>query len=178
MKNQLKQSFIKRLKAKNIPVTWDFLLLGFIGPGVLPAQLSADEIVDYALQTIMEGSTNNLVEYIAYSEVGELQFIESKLRILSAQESEKSKADDFKKWELLLLEDLLQNLPEDSITGLTELTSFWSQLDFPSESPHKIQGRNNSLTPEDYYTKENYQQLIKKHIQWMQQTEQRLSRKK
>ncbi|MBA3814259.1 MAG: DUF2247 family protein [Alphaproteobacteria bacterium] len=174
MESQFKSSFIERLQAKNIPVTWTFLLMGLMGPGILPSQLSCDEIVHYVLNKSIEGPSNRFIENIAYSRIDERQLIEYNLRLLSEQENQETKLSDLKKWELLLLEDHFENLSEDPIKGLTDLTSFWSQFDFPTDSPHEIQGRGNNISPKNYYTREYYQELIKKHKQWMEQTEKQL----
>ncbi|MBA3814388.1 MAG: DUF2247 family protein [Alphaproteobacteria bacterium] len=174
MAYQSKNRFIERLEEKNIPVTWHFLLMGFMGPGVLPNQLSSDEIVNYALKKEMEGPSNKIIENIAYSDVDDRTIIEKNLRILSSEEDQENKLSDLKKWELLLLEDHFEDLSEDPIKGLTSLTSFWSQFDFPEDCPHEVQSRGNTTSPERYYTQEHYHQLIKKHKQWMEQTEQQL----
>ena len=42
------------------------------------------------------------------------------------------------------------------------------KLGFPEDSPHIFQGRNNNITPEEYYTQENYDYLYEKHIEWLQ----------
>jgi hypothetical protein len=47
------------------------------------------------------------------------------------------------------------------------LFDFWAQLDYPIDSPHVIQGRGNNITPEEYYTQENYDNIYNMHVDWL-----------
>lgn len=40
-------------------------------------------------------------------------------------------------------------------------------LDFPEDSPHIFQGRDNNITPEQYYTEQNYSYLFDEHVRWI-----------
>lgn len=48
--------------------------------------------------------------------------------------------------------------------GLTEL---WLELGYTSDSPHIIQGKNNSISPVEYYTDANYNYLYEKNKCWL-----------
>ncbi len=133
-----KSNFIERLENKNIPVTWNFLLIGLMGPGVLQSQLSCTEIANYAIKKRTHGGNSTMIENISYSEGDERQVVEDNLRLLSLEENKKRKLTDLKKWQLLLLEDLLEASSEEPTQGLTALTDFWSQFDFPTDSPHEV----------------------------------------
>jgi hypothetical protein len=70
-------------------------------------------------------------------------------------------------WRAVELAHLLDELPPSPIDGLMELTSFWNALDFPDDMPHVVQGRANDISPIDYYTEENYRQLLDRHKAWL-----------
>ena len=53
------------------------------------------------------------------------------------------------------------------IDGLMELSDLWIELEFPNDSPHIFQGRENNITPQEYYTKQNYDKLFSKHKEWL-----------
>jgi hypothetical protein len=171
MLTQSKNNFIERLKKKNIPVTWNFILIGLVGRHSLQRQICLNEVINYALEREVEGPYNKYIENIAFSEENKEYIIENILEIIKNEEDTKKNSNDLKKWELLLLENFLEELEEDPIRGLTNLTSFWSQFDFPHDSPHEVQGCHNNLTPEDYYTQKNYLKIITKHKNWINNTE-------
>lgn len=48
--------------------------------------------------------------------------------------------------------------------GLTEL---WLELGDTADSPHIIQGKDNPISPVEYYTDANYDYLYKKNKCWL-----------
>ena len=52
------------------------------------------------------------------------------------------------------------------IEGLIELTELWDKLGFPSDMPHIVQGRNNTISPSEYYSQENYDKLYDINCDW------------
>ena len=79
-----------------------------------------------------------------------------------------------RKWRLMLLENLLQDLPQDPIEGLNTLTEFWQNFGFPLDSPHEVRGRGNSISPYEYYQSENLVRLLKNHWEWVEDERERL----
>jgi len=74
---------------------------------------------------------------------------------------------ELRKWRLVLLEYKLEDLPNDPIYGPIELSEFWSDFGFPSDSPHEAQGVGNSLSPSEFYTQENLERLLSRHQAWI-----------
>lgn len=74
---------------------------------------------------------------------------------------------ELRKWRLLLLEELLNSIPNDPTYGLTALTEFWQGFGFPQDSPHQVQGRGNEIPPSMYYQDQNLQQSIARHRAWI-----------
>jgi hypothetical protein len=171
---QSKNRFIQRLIDENISITWGFLLLGFDGPGTLTKQISQQDIIDYCLNLHLQGIEDRIVEDIAFASEDEEELIRNKLNDLSKIENNSD--IDLKTWEYLLLEELIPTLPKDPLRGLLELTDFWSQFNYPKNSPHQIQGRNNTLTPQEFYTRENFNFLLEENKKWLQKTENELKR--
>ena len=73
-----------------------------------------------------------------------------------------------RKFRLALLEDVLDSLPTDPVDGLIRLTEFWAKWEYPSDSPHVVQGRGNKLSPVDYYTLDTFARLIAEHRAWVE----------
>jgi hypothetical protein len=60
-------------------------------------------------------------------------------------------------------------MPEDPLYGLLALTEFWQSFGFPSDSPHVIQGRGNTISPAEYFQQNNLNRLLSLHRKWIQQ---------
>ena len=66
------------------------------------------------------------------------------------------------------MEQLLEDIPTEPLYGLIAFTDFWNDFGFPSDSPHEVQGRWNSLGPQEYYTQENLERTIQRHQKWVE----------
>lgn len=159
--------YISKLQADGLQISWNFLWLGLVGPGHLPPQLSLSCIIDYAQDLATRSQEETDLETIAYSAIGEEQQIKDALLRLKLKEDHTAEPQALRCWQKLLLADLLRDLPTDDLQGLADLTSFWAQFDFPDDSPHVIQALSNSLTPQEYYTQENYDAMLRRHHDWV-----------
>ena len=171
MGSQQKNDYIRRLKEKNCPITWHFLWIGLVGPGHLTPKLDYVSVINHALDLVLAGNQSDDVNRIAYADENEQEIIKESLANLKKKENPAEEQRALKKWQKLLIEDLLKSLPNDAVDGLAELTSFWGQFDFPDDSPHIVQARSNSLTPQEYYTQENYESALKRHREWLMHCE-------
>ena len=72
-----------------------------------------------------------------------------------------------KKWLLFSLQELLNDLPNDILYGPLKLNQFWLEWGDLKESPNIIQGVNNSLTPNEFYSRENFNSMILNHRLWL-----------
>ncbi len=137
-----------------------------------PPLLSLEEVQSFAIERL--GSCSDAAERdLAVSllaldradatreDVAELL---RRLALLSAWESSR----ELRKWRIVLLEDLLQQLPSHPVYGLVALSEFWQAFGFPRDGPHEIQGRGNSASPEEYYTADNFRRLIARHKAWLE----------
>ena len=73
-----------------------------------------------------------------------------------------------------LLEEVLENLPPDPLHGLMALSEFWQTFGFPADGPHEVQGRENAVTPTEYYQQENLTRLLARHYAWIKEERARL----
>jgi hypothetical protein len=167
---------IDELKKFNIPINWCTILTGWSGLGHIKRILGGTEIVNYALEQL-EQSPEKLYNYVldlASTSDHEEDEIDSVLKKIVAIEQCDSEAEKIK-WCIVLLEELLGNLPNNPIDGLGAITDFWASLDYPKYSPHVFQGRGNTIDPRDYYSRGNYDNLIKIHKAWIEHKVQELS---
>jgi hypothetical protein len=164
---------------KRFKVFWTTLLVGWRGIGQLRRLVSIPEIQQFAVENLEKENIAstvlpNLSELATISEK-ESDQVDILLEKMAAPERVNKEFEE-RKWVILLLEKQLADLPNDPLHGLLQLTEFWSDLDYPSYSPHQIQGVGNTMTPEKYYTSENYKTEIANHKKWLESQILNLSR--
>jgi hypothetical protein len=166
----------------NFDISWTTILVGWNGLGAFspwpdrsdefPPLLSADDLVTYANERVASSSG-----------VAEDDLIAKLLSLDLRTESRETIRDvlthlsnlcrgnpafEIRKWRLILLEELLDNIPKDALYGLMALTEFWQSFGFPLDSPHEVQGRGNKVAPSEYYQEHNLYQLLARHRIWAQ----------
>ena len=153
-----------------LPVGWDVVRAGWAGPGEEGRQLTAADVADYACRQLDQpGDAQDVTSLCITTDAEE---IGAALARLAPAVSDRA----IRTWRAFLLTRLLAGLPESPIAGLSELTSFWSALGFPAGMPHVVQGRGNDISPVDYYTEQNYRQIIDRHRDWLSAEIARLAR--
>jgi len=174
-------STFEKIKA-DFNTNWTTLLVGWNGLGVFspwpdradefPPLLSADEMVAYANERLALSSSiaeqDLIVKLLSFDLRQESR---EAIRGVLTQLSnllESDSAFELRKWRVVLLEELLDDAPTDALYGLTALTEFWQGFGFPSDSPHEVQGRENEMTPFEYYGDQNWKRLLNRHRAWIQ----------
>ncbi len=76
---------------------------------------------------------------------------------------------ELRKWQVVLLEDVLNHIPSDPLYGLLALTEFWQNFGFPPDSPHEVEGKGSTLSASEYYEENNYVRLVGRHKAWIEQ---------
>lgn len=69
---------------------------------------------------------------------------------------------------------MIENLGDNYLENLLNITEFWVSLGQPNNSPHIFQSVGNKITPETYYTEEMYNVILQKHIEWISKQIQRV----
>jgi hypothetical protein len=146
-----------------MPVTWDVVRAGWEGIGDVGGQLAVSDVADFACQQLEQSGAADSADIASLCIASDSEEIDAALPRLAPVVSEKA----VRTWRAFLLARLLSELPESPVDGLSELTSFWNTLNFPDDMPHVVQGRNNDISPLDYYTEKNYQQVVHKHQDWL-----------
>jgi hypothetical protein len=175
-------SAFTKLKA-SFDINWTTILVGWNGLGVFspwpdrwdefPPLLSADELAAYADERLASSSDvaeENLILQLTLLNLrtesrGTIRDLLMCLSDLSGCDS----SCEVRKWRVILLEDLLENIPSDPLHGLIALTEFWQNFGFPPDSPHEVQGKGNTVNPADYYQESNYQRAVSRHKAWIEQ---------
>lgn len=156
-------NYLKEFSYHNIEVNWGTLFIGTQGLKKIPPLISIREVIEWALEKYLKENDKNAYQ-IAFLNITSFSEINEKL-ILFSRNYKLSKEE--KKWCYLLLINFLKNLSKSYVQGLIQLSEFWDSFDYPSYMPHQIQGQNNNLSPEQYYTDQNYHFLLDAHQKWL-----------
>ena len=149
-------------------ITWKLIDIGFKTHTIFFNELLPEDILEYAISIISGKDVNSEVIDLACEYKENIDKISQYIKTLANKE--KSYYDiEFRKWRVLYISKQLTSYNIDYIKGLIELGDIWAKFDFPLDSPHIFQGRENLITPEEYYTEENYKKLFDKHIEWMEE---------
>lgn len=151
---------LNEIKRMEFTITWRLLYLGFT-----QEYFDGKDVIDYAIDKLRESDDEEVCELAGTGEY-EKDRIRELLQELMLQESTQDEVE-FRKIRATAVSRVLQSKNENYIDGLMELTELWVGFDFPNDSPHTFQGRYNEITPEEYYTQENYENLFNKNILWL-----------
>ena len=157
---------ISELEKLGLKITWKLLYLGYSGYSDFGKQISASDVIAFAIDQLVSDSCNNDICELASSYESEDEDI---LRILHqlAMNEKSNNEFELRKLKAAIVSNALKTKDPNCIDGLMELTDLWIELGYPSDSPHVIQGRENNMSPQDYYTEENYEKLYNKNISWL-----------
>ena len=164
MESQLCHNVIQKLQALGFKITWTLLKIGYEGQDFLPKLISSDAISQYAecLVETMESGYELIVQLI--SPADEMEFCQVLEKLAQAEKVQQSVQQ--RKLRVYVVLEALETLPNDYFNGLLELTDTWVSLGLPDDCPHVVQGRNNSYTPQEYYTQDMFDSLLAKNKQW------------
>jgi hypothetical protein len=158
---------IRDFLEKELGISWTLLNIGWDGNVKFKKQLAGQDIVDFAITEMENGNESSDVVLLASSLAANEEEISELLKKLS--DSENVNVDnEFRKWRVVYVAKNLPNNQTEYVQGLIELCDIWILFDFPDDSPHIFQGRNNFITPSEYYTQENYLELLEKHKKWIE----------
>lgn len=152
---------INDIKNLGLSITWRLLY-----KAICEKQLSEEDVIAYAIEKLEEGETGSEICELAGLCADEQYNIRNLLWALVEQENTQ---DDFenRKIRAVIVNNALRTKDDNCINGLMSLTDLWIGLGYPSDSPHIMQGRDNNITPREYYTIENYNFLYEKNVDWI-----------
>jgi hypothetical protein len=157
-------NILDEFRGAGLTINWRTLLIGWDGPGKHPPLLTLSDIRDYATEVLAKPNPAEGATQIAISGDDENAEVRAHLVALSADEHSDF-GSELRKWQLVLLKRLLEELPPDPLYGLLALAEFWERFDFPEAGPYipQVPGAT------DYFTQQNYEYLIQRHKAWLAQ---------
>lgn len=158
---------VEYLENNEFEITWKAIDIGFRGEGIFVNQLSVRNIIDYALLQMEQGNEDEVLTELACEYDTNFEEVDRLVKVLANNEGT-SYNIEFRKWRVLYVRRSLPMDKTEYVKGLIELRDIWVELDFPEDSSHVFQGKENDVAPEQYYSKENYLSLLQKHREWIQ----------
>lgn len=155
----IKIADIKELK---LNITWRMLYRG-----LLEKQIPINEIVEYAMEQLEKGDDRIEICELAGSSDNDLEDIMNILYELADEEKSQDDLED-RKLRATRVNNFLKDKYSNCIDGLMGLTELWLELGYTTDSPHIIQGKDNSISPMEYYTDANYNYLYEKNKSWLE----------
>lgn len=154
----IKIADIKELK---LNITWRMLYRA-----ILEKYISIREIVEYAMEQLEKGDNRIEICELAGSNDNDLDDV---LNILYELADEEKSQDDFenRKLRAVRVNNFLKHKSTNCIDGLMGLTELWLELGYTDDTPHIIQGKDNNISPVEYYTDANYNYLYEKNKRWL-----------
>lgn len=152
---------LESIKQLGLPITWRLLSIA-----IYDGYLQREAAVDYAIEQLESGNEQMEVCELASTHPSEKDDICALLKRLVAQENTNHELE-WRKLRAALVNEALKEKKENCVDGLVCLTELWIGLGCPSDSPHIIQGQNNSIEPKDYYSDQNYDLLYEKNTEWL-----------
>lgn len=155
---------LEDFKNNNLKINWKVIDIGCLGSEIFKNELSYDDIINFSLEEFDE--KNKLILRIVASDRDEYQEMGYLVQELANMEKSEYKLA-FEKWKLVYIKKNFPKLNKNVIQGLIELNDLWVKLDFPEDSLCILQGVKNNISPQEYYTEENYIYLYNRHLNWI-----------
>lgn len=154
----IKIADIRELK---LNITWRMLYRA-----ILEKQILISEIVGYAMEQLEKG--DDRIEICELAGANDNDF-DDVLNILYELADEEKSQDDFedRKLRAVRVNNFLKDKNTNCIDGLMGLTELWLELGYTDDTPHIIQGKDNNISPVEYYTDANYNYLYEKNKRWL-----------
>lgn len=149
------------IKELNFTITWRMLY-----KGILRKQLAVEEVVEYAIEQLENGNDRMEVCELAGGRNDDINDVLNVLYDLAVEENSQDEFED-RKLRAIIVNQYLQKKSSNCIDGLMDLTDLWIELGCPKDSPHIIQGKNNKISPIEYYTDDNYHYLFERNKKWL-----------
>lgn len=152
---------LKEIKELGLSITWRLLYLG-----VQSEYIETEEVIEYATEKLEEGSEREEICELAGAYAEDHEEICNVLWKLTEQEETQNDIEN-RKIRAVIVSKVLKTKNGNCINGLMDITDLWIELGYPNDSPHIIQGKENCITPSEYYTMDNYNFLYTKNVEWL-----------
>lgn len=158
---------INEIKQLGLSITWKLLYIGFSKKEIFGQQFYLEDIIEYAIEQIELGEENQLVyELISIYEY-ETSLCSDILYELSEKENSNYEIE-FRKIRVVIIYNSIITKNDDYIDGIYNLYDLYFKLGKPEDIPIIIQGVNNGIRAEEYYTEKTYEHIYNEIKNWVE----------
>ena len=147
-------------------ITWTLIDIGLKGDKTFYNELTPKDILHYAASVLEQDVYPQAVGELAGTPENDIDEIDRYVKILASQEGI-DRDKEFQKWVVCYVNHHIQKKHDNPIDGLMELGDIWLKLGMPNHCPHIFQGVNNNISPKEYYTLQNYENMLQRHTDWI-----------
>jgi hypothetical protein len=163
-------SKLNEIESLGLKITWSLIFLGLYGHGQMEPQISKDDVVNYSCAIISADSQfNEEIVLLTWNSISDYEMKNILTKLMQKEHLDIQL--EFRKWRALIVNQTILSFVKnkiDYLNGLIELTELWASFGYPDDSPHVIQGRNNDLTPQEYYSKKMFDSSLQEHQRWVE----------
>lgn len=163
-----KLNFLENMGFK---ISWKLIYIGLFGDDEIPVSLTHNDVIEYldSLLTDLNEQTDNIITLICEKDDCEEDECEKFDRLLKklANEDDSSSAIQKRKWRAYLLKNVIDNISEDWLQGLLELTEFWMSMGMLEDCPLTFPSSDNEKSVQDYYSPSSYEFNLNKNQEWL-----------
>lgn len=154
-------NFVQNLGLK---ITWKLITVGLYCYGNSPP-ITRQEVLDFLDLCLLRENTqaNEIISVIC--EENDTEAMDAKLEELSEHDRSELSLQK-RKWRVYLLIRLLEKLGTDPLQGLLALMEFWLPMR-DTGCPITFPCNNGSPSVEEYFTKSNYETMVKRNRAWL-----------
>lgn len=152
-------------KKLGFKVSWNLIAIGVYGYDEIPPSITYLDVVDYleGMLTYIDEQTDNIIALICVKD----DYIEfDKLLKKLASKDNSNIAVQKRKWRAYLLENLMNNINEDSLQGQLQLMEFWMKMDKPNNCPQNFPNRSRKSI-EKYFNQGSYELNLNNNREWL-----------
>jgi len=158
--------YIDEFKKLGFAITWKLISIGYISNSVFSNELLVDDIMDYAVSLYENETSNELLLDLIVQPKDDTQNILNIINRLSDKENS-FYSIEFRKWEILFVWKQVSLNDHNYMDFLLGLSDLWIKVGCPKNLSHVIQGVGNNMSPQDYYSLQNYNTIIQELKQWV-----------
>ena len=155
---------LSALNEMGFKISLRLINIGLYGFEEIPISIKYKDVVNYIDTQLFEvnENTDDFVSLLCTTNFDDFEKTLSKL----LEKDTSNLLIQKRKWRVLFLKELLENINPDPLQGLLEMLEFWTFMGDPLDSPHRYPSEK---TKKDYFSKKNYEKLLKQNQNWLKE---------
>lgn len=162
------------IRNMNLKITWKLIYIGLYGYDVIQPILTDYDVFEYLddLLTDVNNLTDDIISLVCLKD-NKSEFRKFLQNLANHDESEMS--IQVRKWKVLLLQELLNNISKEPLKGLLELMEFWFSIGVTNDCPFVFPDSKDSKAIQEYFSQSSYDIIVADNREWLEHEVQNLA---